>query len=240
MFEAENLNNASPATGCRGHCCMALRVPGCCCVYWREVQLVYAQGGITSNMPSNSMFHPDMPPAHFLCPSLRSLSRGNRVRLPADLGWQPMLDSWLAQRQTPEALVLRPLFDRLVAPLLDHVRSGQCGRQDVATRCQKGAGAAFTCPNCSAAQKASHLLSLLQVGVHAHHAGGGLRSGGDPAHTADGDAGRCGLVRPRRRRSNDPTQAPQLESVVLFCLAWSLGGLPKIPTGQALMPSSAT
>ncbi|KAL6769277.1 DHC15 [Auxenochlorella protothecoides x Auxenochlorella symbiontica] len=128
MFEAENLNNASPATVSRAG-------------------IVYVS--------------------------------------PADLGWQPMLDSWLAQRRTPEALVLRPLFDRLVAPLLDHVRSACTPIMPV-----EACGLVGT------------LLTLLT----------GMLDG-VASSAPDGGA------------AMTPTQAPQLESVVLFCLAWSLGGL---------------
>eukprot|EP00887_Chlorella_sp_A99_P001633 scaffold8.g1633.t1 len=40
----------------------------------------------------------------------------------SELGWQPVVASWLAQRPEREAAALRPCFDRLVGPLLDYVR----------------------------------------------------------------------------------------------------------------------
>ena len=65
MFEAENLNNASPATVSRAG-------------------IIYV--GAT------------------------------------ELGWAPVVASWLQTRPPAEAEALRPLFDRLVDPMLDFVR----------------------------------------------------------------------------------------------------------------------
>ena len=65
MFEAENLNNASPATVSRAG-------------------IIYVSS--------------------------------------TELGWAPVVASWLQTRPAAEAEALRPLFDRLVDPMLDFVR----------------------------------------------------------------------------------------------------------------------
>ena len=40
----------------------------------------------------------------------------------SELGWQPVVASWLAARPEREAAALRPCFDKYVAQLLDHIR----------------------------------------------------------------------------------------------------------------------
>lgn len=40
----------------------------------------------------------------------------------SELGWQPMVASWLQARPEREAAALRPCFDKYVDPLLEHVR----------------------------------------------------------------------------------------------------------------------
>ena len=40
----------------------------------------------------------------------------------SELGWQPVVASWLQGRPEREAAALRPCFDKFVVPLLDYVR----------------------------------------------------------------------------------------------------------------------
>jgi hypothetical protein len=40
----------------------------------------------------------------------------------SELGWEPVVASWLGGRTEREAAALRPCFDKYVAPLLEFVR----------------------------------------------------------------------------------------------------------------------
>lgn len=41
-----------------------------------------------------------------------------------ELGWGPVVESWLNKKREPEVAALRPCFDKLVGPMLDFVRCG--------------------------------------------------------------------------------------------------------------------
>ena len=41
----------------------------------------------------------------------------------SELGWSPIVASWLQKRTAAEASALKPLFDTFVDPMLDFVRS---------------------------------------------------------------------------------------------------------------------
>jgi hypothetical protein len=51
----------------------------------------------------------------------------------SELGWQPVVASWLQTRPEKEATVLKPCFDKFVDPLLDYIRCGGCGRSALGT-----------------------------------------------------------------------------------------------------------
>ena len=42
----------------------------------------------------------------------------------SELGWQPMVESWLQKLKESEAAALRPCFTKLVGHMLDFVRRG--------------------------------------------------------------------------------------------------------------------
>jgi len=42
----------------------------------------------------------------------------------SELGWQPVVESWLQKRKESEAAALRPCFNKLVGAMLDFVRRG--------------------------------------------------------------------------------------------------------------------
>lgn len=44
----------------------------------------------------------------------------------SELGWAPIVASWLQKRTAAEASALRPLFEIFVDPMLDFVRSAVC------------------------------------------------------------------------------------------------------------------
>lgn len=66
--------------------------------------------------------------AIFECENLRhaspaTVSRAGIVYLSqADLGWEPILDSWLQQRRAAEASALQPLCKRVIERTLDQAR----------------------------------------------------------------------------------------------------------------------
>ena len=45
-----------------------------------------------------------------------------------ELGWQPLVASWLAKRKPSEAALLQPAFDRYVERMLQFVRWGHSGK----------------------------------------------------------------------------------------------------------------
>lgn len=153
VFEAENLNNASPATVSRAG-------------------IIFTSG--------------------------------------TELGWQPVAESWLQSRPEREASMLRPCFERLVAPALEFVRLKCAPVMKNEAVCQVGT-----------------LLTLL-TGIF-----------GPPTRSAEVSTppllneGRRASVLRSAVGDTSPLEDPQAaaraaqvyERHFLFCLAWSIGGL---------------
>lgn len=114
----------------------------------------------------------------------------------SELGWQPVVASWLQRRHEAEASALRPCFDRLVAPLLDFIRINLKPVMHNETVCQ-----------------VNTLLTLL-TGVLKP-----LGSSGAGGSSASGSGGSPATP------SGAVFSPDHYERLFLYCCAWALGGL---------------
>ena len=115
----------------------------------------------------------------------------------SELGWEPVVASWLQRQLEAEASALRPCFDRLVAPLLDFIRISLKPVMHNETVCQ-----------------VNTLLTLL-TGVLKPLGGGGGAGGASASGSGAGPASPSGAA----------LSADHYERLFLYCAAWALGGL---------------
>lgn len=114
----------------------------------------------------------------------------------SELGWQPVVASWLAMRPEREAAALRPYFDRVVEPILSYIRGHMKPIMQTEAVCQ-----------------VNTLLTLL-TGVLA------------PASAGEGGAGiSAGTTLAPGAAATAAVSADRLERIFLYCAAWALGGL---------------
>ena len=149
MFEPENLANASPATGGPGR--EAGRAGSGAAETEGLLGWVAGQQGCRAGhkcreslgnsfqlLPSRCLLFSVLstPSAEDGAPPTRrpppftpnTVSRAGIIYVSdSELGWAPVVASWLARRPEREAAALRPCFDKFVGPLLDFVRCAGCG-----------------------------------------------------------------------------------------------------------------
>lgn len=112
MFEPENLNNASPATVSRAgagdylHTRLLLPMPAS-----HQLATVHARNRMQPCLHNA----PPAPPC--LCVTVGIIYVSD-----SELGWEPVVKSWLARRPPAQAAGLKPCFDKYVARLLEFCR----------------------------------------------------------------------------------------------------------------------
>jgi dynein heavy chain, axonemal len=153
-----------------------------------------------------------------------------------ELGWSPVVQSWLQARPEREAALLRPCFDRFVAPVLEFIKLKCAPVMATEAVCLVGT-----------------LLTLL-TGIFGNHntadAGATLHHGSSDLSSGNGGgSGAATAAKPPSCRrdstasfisnatsslnggisggdtSVDPVAMRLYERQFLFCLVWSLGGL---------------
>ena len=169
-----------------------------------------------------------------------TVSRAGIIYISAtELGWEPMVESWLQRRAERETALLRPCFNKFVGPILEFVRV-QCSPV-MATEAVCQVDTLLTLLTGVLGQSTRSTLTLTtgdaatpflqreenssaSASSPAHSSG----SSGLSSSTASARSSISGASPPPRRASThdiDPAAARHFERHFIFCVIWSLGGL---------------
>lgn len=89
--------------------------------FWCSVQVLTLANGdrILMTPQMKAMFEPE----NLNNASPATVSRAGIIYVSdVELGWGPVVESWLNKKREPEVAALRPCFDKLVGAMLDFVR----------------------------------------------------------------------------------------------------------------------
>lgn len=151
----------------------------------------------------------------------------------SELGWKPVVESWLQGRPVREAAVLRSCCDRMIASTLDFVKTECKAVMKCETVCLVNSlltllnGALGHSTKFGAATSNKHGDRTAQQ----EDSGNSLHSTSpisDVAGSSDKDGAGLSLL-----KESDAT-AIKLEKIFLFCLAWSCGSLLEVHDRSAL------
>lgn len=134
-----------------------------------------------------------------------------------ELGWTPVVESWLKSRPERDAALLRPCFDKFVTPVLDFMR----------TKC---APVMSTQPVCLVESLLTLLTGILMESSTASGSGGAYAASPqlqpeDSRSSFHSTATSNSAPEASGSSGGDLEAMRRFERHFLFCLVWSLGGL---------------
>ena len=136
-----------------------------------------------------------------------------------ELGWEPVMKSWLARRDPSEAAILQPLFDKYVNRMLDYIR---LNLKPVMSNEQVSEGGSH---EWGVGRKESCLVYESLPLDDCSHPGGTLCSALQVCLVNTLSTLLNGHVKAFKDAGKALSDPVQYERVFLFCLTWALGSL---------------